>query len=244
MMNIDGLKLAMLFASKPSELGYCGIPFNLEKIINLMNSKRWEDEDIETVKKWLTSFEAFFSYTVSIAEVTKLDPFDKKIVEAYVIGNELWDKKIEGNVAEKLKERIIKYVVSKNQIDALGKLSNIVKKVHIPLTHNFHVLYFGSITGKLEITVSNQDMCKISLGKVKEVLENSVVVEYNRLINDGEWKTLTAELEVQSPFFSVEKNDYVLIHWKTIFWKPTQRQVKNYRKYFERLLKSLNSLNL
>jgi hypothetical protein len=180
---MKGLKLALMFAFKPNQLGYCGLPYSQRDLIELIKKSSWDYSEKRKIKRWLETFYSFYSYLSSIGEVLKKETFDEKVVKAYVFGDEVWEKNVSKKVANLLVDKLSKFAISK-QRELIKNLRNLPDD--IPLMHNFHVLYFCSLTEKMKITLKNQDMCKVSLAKVENISGNIIEARYNKLTREGD----------------------------------------------------------
>jgi len=89
MENI-GLRKACLYALPPYRLGLCG-PIEKSKTDLISGFANAKEKNIEKVKSVFVKTFPMVKYLKMIAKKHNLDVFDKKVVEAYWIGNHLLD---------------------------------------------------------------------------------------------------------------------------------------------------------
>jgi len=77
---MNGVELAARYAFAPNCHGYCGTP-SFSRVLKSGNTEAMENE--------LKKFRAHYAYLTLIARANALEPFDKKAVEAFWIGNRL-----------------------------------------------------------------------------------------------------------------------------------------------------------
>src|SRR3989344_9054040 len=164
-MDSKGLLLCARYSSAPNYFGYCGPPKNSSLIDHL----REDVGDIE-VKHILSQFDTLYLNLKLIAFENKIkDPFTKKVVEAYWIGNNLLNKvknkdyvsllsekfKLEKKIGNK-KFELLKYKFLSNQ--ALPH-------------HSFHVFNIFKRTGHInsDQTIETMDNCRIGWGVIKKL---------------------------------------------------------------------------
>jgi len=158
---MSGVKLAALYGIWPFQLGLCGPRERKAKtaLLNYLQGKATE----EKAREILTGFEAAFPYYCLIAEANDIkDPFDEKVVKAYWVGNELLEKVKISDLRKMIIENFSKPGLLPREI-ILKKSKEIPEKSKPH--HSFHVLIFGSITGKVPYQAKYLDLCRISWGK-------------------------------------------------------------------------------
>src|SRR3989339_2042019 len=83
--NLENIAYGTRYAFMPNRLHLCG-PENQADVLEFYSEI---DRPKKSIAPLLTKFETMFPYLKMIAAANrKTDPFDKKIVEAYWIGNE------------------------------------------------------------------------------------------------------------------------------------------------------------
>lgn len=238
----EGLKLLIPFAFGPNYLKYCGPIGTYRLLYSCWKSGRYGKK----VKRIFTKFEALYPYLCLIAECNELDPFDYEVIEAYWIGNKL----VENVSVQELKENLYREFSPSLTREIISKKLEKIKG-DIPPTHLFHVLYFTSITGKLKITLSSQEKCKVSLGEVKKMGGEKAKVEFNGLTIKNKkysFKKRRKEIWIEFPvkgekisFISdINRGELIFFHWDLAVLKPDRKQVKNYLKYSKIVLEKVN----
>ncbi len=178
---LSGPKLAALYGLIPNQLGFCGP--RQEKLRNFIAGKITMAQIIPILKQ----FEAAYPYYQLIARANRAKPFDKKVVEAYWLGNEYLDKV---TIAD-LRQLII------DKFSAPGLLPKevaIKKAAVIPPNskphHSFHVMVLGSVTGRVNFAGDTklQDICRVSWGKVEKI--NAPLPPLNLRGGEGELSPL------------------------------------------------------
>lgn len=236
---MENYKLAAKYSFMPNRLKYCG-PEDSDQILHDFVA---EGSNFEAVKDILEQFYALRLYLGLIAKNNRCSPFDKKVIEAYWIGNEL----VENVKKEEIKNLILRDFTKKGlPKSSAEQLAETVPANALP-HHSFHVFHIHSISGKILPTVGNLDKCRISTGKVKEIKDGKLVVEYKPVIledNKLNYGKIT-EKEVQfNKKFSpgLKKGDFVSLHWDFAVEKLTKEQVANLEKYTKRNMDAMNSL--
>jgi hypothetical protein len=171
-----------------------------------------------------------------------LQPFDKEVIEAYWIGNELLED-IEG---EQFKEFVNKTLVEKGLLPervARKKTENLPEKIYPH--HSFHVLYMNFFTKKVESIPENLDKCIVKWGKVIDVNGHEAVVRSFNVAFDGKFFTHRTELNTENTLFpELKRNDNVAVHWNFISKKLGDEEVANLKRYtFENIELANSALN-
>ena len=115
--------------------------------------------------------------------------------------------------------------------------------------HMHHVLKFGSFSGRVNKTVKEKDMCRISWGKVIRVDGRKVRVKTQRLERIGGSyrlagpveKTWVAEhggLRIVGP---LKNGDWVSSHWGFVVKKLAANEKKNLEKYSKMTMEAVNA---
>jgi len=233
----SGPKIAALYGLIPNKLGLCGPQQELLK--RFIIGKLSIPEIVPTLEK----FEAAYAYYKLIAHKNKIaSPFNKKVVEAYWLGNELLDK----FTAEDLRELIIKRfcrpgLLSKKEAAARAKLIPEGSKPH----HSFHVLVLGSVTGSVSFSGKTglKDICRVGWGQVVQLKKNKIVVSYAPLVgkkNIGFGKLIKKTINWDKEILpNVKNGDRISFHWKYAMQVLNEENVINLYKYTQNTLDSL-----
>ncbi|MBU2595912.1 hypothetical protein KJ713_03725 [Patescibacteria group bacterium] len=214
--NLAGLTLCARYAFMPNKLKYCG-PSNERTLFDYAASGLVDEGLVEMLEK----FETMYPYLKLIAKANKIkDPFDKRVVEAYWLGNSLLNK-VEMNslylsllddhhLKKRLNTKIFNELIFKIPIGA---------KPH----HAFHVLNIFIRTGKDKIkhTLSTMQSCIITVGRVKGVSNtDELTVEADSLdFQEGKIIVTYRERKVRYNFFNqkliddIQIGDFVSLHW-------------------------------
>ena len=160
-MDHQGLLLCARYAFAPNSLHYCGP----DKIINLFayTQEQMADRGLQEI---LTEFETLYPYLTFIAYENNIrDPFDRRVVEAYWLGNTLLHTISMNGFFRHFSDALhLKKKITKKDFELLvGKLP----AGAIP-HHTFHVLNIFTRTGHHAIkhTLETMDNCRIGWGKV------------------------------------------------------------------------------
>lgn len=231
---MSGLKLAALYSFPPGRFGLCGMGEEApHEIFHFLMGKK-----VPKIKKILESFEGAIVYYKLIAKENKIsDYFNKKVVKAYWIGNDLLDKV----KVSKLKEVVAKKIKK----PSLAKILPDFAKAH----HSFHVLVAGPMKRNLEMTEGMKDLCKISWGKVSKVYTGkwnvtNLEVEYQPLLKEKSW--FLGKPEKRKIFWDkrvlpkVKVGDWVSFHWNLALEKLSEEELKNLKKYTLLSIKTAN----
>ncbi len=253
----SGLKLAALYGLIPNELRFCGPRQRLLR--KFIKGKITATQILPVLKQ----FEAAYSYYQLIAQKNKIKtgPFNKKVVEAYWIGNKLLNK----ITADDLRELIIEKF---SKPGLLSKEAAVAKAKRIPANakphHSFHVLVIGSITGRVnfESDTKLKDVCRVGWGRITKkfkVLPLRVIsqrdksskfkveVKYQPLVGEKKiilGKPIKKEIIWDKNLIpKIETGDWISFHWNHAIQILTTSDVANLQKYTLNTLKTLNEKN-
>jgi hypothetical protein len=190
----------------------------------------------------LERFEALYPYLQLISEATGYGPFDRRVVEAYWIGNELLDRdwqELYRSLLRRLPSRGLPASFAERLLRSLPR---------DPLPHHtFHVLFVGvgAVTGHVPTTLRNMDRCRISWGRVEGVEESGLTVRGPRLDWTGEAFLLKAEdwREVEwdrALVPNVNEGDNVGIHWDTVVEKVHASRLTELKRHTLRSIEATN----
>lgn len=229
-MSLPGLILCTRYSYPPNSLFLCG-PDRQEDLKWYSTHQQGDKGTIEI----LSCFSTLYPYLTLIAHENDIaDPFDKKVVEAYWLGNNLlhqipitrFVRHLSDNLQlrKKVGRKKLEFIFTKIEQEALPH-------------HSFHVLNIYKRTGHLEIPyiLETMDACLIKWGKIKKILTDSIVVETKplRLIHH---KLDFGTPELRTLLFQGKKDilarklllgDWVSSHWGYFCQKLTARQVRN-----------------
>ncbi|MFA5070245.1 MAG: DUF6390 family protein [Patescibacteria group bacterium] len=237
-MTHPGLKLAARYSFRPFSLGFCGPQENqAKKVVThyLLGEKNIEGQ----VRKIFRQFVGAYPYYQLIALKNKIrDPLDKRVVEAYWLGNELLDRVTRKDIGQ----MILRAFVFTGWMD-LARAKRIIENLPAGVSphHSFHVLFLGSVTDTVAIKGKTIDLCRIACGQVKKASDNRMTVEYKPLAKEPKTR-LAGKIKKEiyyEPNFGIKAKigDWVSFHWNFVCDKLNPKQVKNLEKYTLRNLK-------
>ena len=229
---MSGLKLASIYGFPPSRLGYCGL--GTKKNLKVINDFLHGDNSLSSdVREILCTFEAAYSYYQLIAKANKMsDPFDRKVVEAYWLGNKFLENVKLNDIKKMIRSDFVRpNLLTKKQAEEKIKR---LKEGVLP-NHLFHVLFIGSITSRIKLVGKLIDVCRIGWGKVKKIKDKKIIVSYQPLAINGKYKfgknenkTLVWDRDILS---KLKVSDFVTFHWGRACQVLSKEQLKNINKY-------------
>ena len=216
----DGALLFGRYAFPPNRLGYCG-PDDAQALFEYVSSARADRGLVELERR----FEGAYPYLCLIARANGIaDPLDRRVVEAYWIGNEYLQRVDAASFHQSLDERFRPRIPRRDFEWLTSKLA-IGAKPH----HNFHVFEVYRRAGLMHdaraaIAVETMDACRISWGRIVAVDGPQLLVARRplRLIAG---KLALAEDEIVHAIRQIEgrgfadqacPGDYVSIHWNWV----------------------------
>lgn len=240
---MSGPKLAALYGLIPNRLGFCGPKQELLKkfIIGQLSIP----EIIPTLEK----FEAAYAYYQLIAAKNRIaSPFNKKVVEAYWLGNELLEKIATDDLRDFVIEKFSKPgLLSRKEAAARAKAIPEGAKPH----HSFHVLVLGAVTGSIDFTGKTKlkDVCRIGWGRVVKKPSakgqgSKLIVSYNPLVGKKQLnlgQPIKKELIWDKDILpTVELGDWISFHWNFAIQILNEANIVNLYKYTQNTLNALN----
>jgi hydrogenase maturation factor len=205
--------------------------------------------------EYLSKFETLYPYLRAIAAANGIsDPLDKRVVEAYWVGNGLLEKVSERDVFKALTEfqHLPKRLPKKEMGWLLPKIDRRAR-----LHHSFHVFNVFARTGHHTVkqTVETMDECRVSWGKVTNSnFKFSISNQFSNLkltiksqkigYEKGKMEMRPAVREVMvldEPLAKrLKPGDWVSVHWGFVCDKLTAPQVRQLEKYTLHHLKLAN----
>jgi hypothetical protein len=237
----DGALLFGRYAFPPNRLGYCG-PDSAQELFEYVSSERADRGLVELERR----FEGAYPYLCLIARANGIaDPFDRRVVEAYWIGNEYLQRVDAASFHASLDERFRPRVQRRDFAWLTSKLT-LGAKPH----HNFHVFEVYLRTGLMNdphatIMVESMDSCRISWGRVVSVDGAELVVARRplRLIDgklalaEEEIVRVTRQIEGRGFADHASPGAYVSLHWtwvcETLGLASLQRLASETRRYLQ-----------
>ncbi|HLC50224.1 MAG TPA: DUF6390 family protein [Candidatus Nanoarchaeia archaeon] len=236
---MDGIELAARFSYITNSLRYCGPEEASKQFLDYIG----KNASAESVRESIKKFEGLYPYLSMIAQKAKMDFLDYDVVEAYWLGNSLLEKFEDDDMKE-----IVEKLMSRGLPKSIG--TELIKNMphgFVP-HHNFNVFYVGvgRTTGAVETNLQNMDNCRVSWGKVVDILGNNLIIQSrplkkeNGILTVGDEETKTA-VYIKDMLPSLKKNDYVALHWGFACLVLDDKQLENLIKYTGKILKVVNS---
>lgn len=214
---IAGLLLFARYAYAPNRLGYCGSDDH-QALFGYLTEGKTDGGLAQLAQR----FEGAYPYLRLIARVNRLDdPFDRRVVEAYWIGNAMLDRVGAAPFFEALKARFQPRMKAR---DFSWMTSNLPTgaKPH----HNFHVFDVYRRAGLLRderatVALERMDQCRISWGRVLFAEGAEVAVERSPLVlRDGKLALgmpvvvrVLRQVDGRGYLDDFQHGDTVSIHW-------------------------------
>jgi hypothetical protein len=254
-MDVHGISECLRYAFPPNSLHYCGP----EKQADIKGYLKTHTQD-KGLHGILSRFETLYPYLQLIAGANHIqDPFDRRVVESYWIGNRLLanipKRDFHTHLTESLK------IHKKFPKQGSGVMDGIMS-FGLP-HHTFHVLTIYVRTGHVAIahTLHTMDSCRIGWGTVisGDAKKGTYVVSMPHLAFDDpaspsrfaeSRRTGRQQLTMNNPtptlVHSVDgvyvPGDLVSVHWGYICGKLTLRQKRNLEHFTAQAVVSANSL--
>jgi hypothetical protein len=227
---MDGVALCSRYAFGPNRLHMCGPDMNREVLAYLTAGAT--DQGLADI---LRNFKTLYPYLREIASANQIsDPFDRRVVEAYWIGNELLEHISPKNFYHHLVESFqAKKRFSPKVFERLQNKLAEGAKMH----HTFHVFNIWQTGGQNDL--ASFDQCRVSWGEVVKVDGPAIAVLRRPLILLGGKFTLGSAMSVDvarqlegSPIMDeVKIGDVISIHWGVPCEILIPQQAANLEKY-------------
>ena len=236
-----GLKTAVAYSLPSYKLGFCG-PQEAKSEKILLDFVAGKKEEEGQVKDVFSRFEAPYPYFQLIAKSNGIvDPFDKRVVKAMWVGNELLD-----NVKTEDLRNLIKTDFVKPGLLTPEEADKRAKKVPDDAVphHSFHVLILGPVAGRVDLEGPLLDLCRIGWGRVRKVISNKLKVTSKPLIL-GKRMRLGEEIEREISWdkkivSKVKIGDWVSFHWGQACEILTPQEVRNLEYYTQKTIDLVN----
>lgn len=232
------------YAFPPNELGYCG-PSDSGQLLGY-GTGRVADPALGALAR---QFSGAWPYLELIAGAVGIpDPLDRRVVEAYWVGNPLLDRIGVTALGNSMEERFRKLTGRQ-----FGLLVEDAVAGGVP-HHSFHVFGVYPWVGLLgdgrlaDKALEVLDRCRIRWGRVESVAADRVVVRSRPLTWDGTVLGLgepvaeTARVAIDGSRFvdEIAPGDWVSLHWDWICDRLSAEQLANLRRYSLRQLEITN----
>lgn len=229
------------YAFPPNRLGYCG-PDDHRALFEYVTSGT-TDAGLTALER---RFDGAFPYLRLIAQANGIaDPFDRRVVEAYWIGNEYLERvgamPFYASLGERFRTRM-----DGRTFDWLASKLEQSARPH----HNFHVFEVYLRAGLMRdaravIGLERMDSCRISWGRVTAVAEGGaeLMVERPALIlregklalSEPRLTRVTRQIDGRGFADDARPGDMVSIHWswvcEVLSERSLRRLIANTRRY-------------
>ncbi len=197
-----------------------------------------EDVVDEGLIEILHRFETLYPYLVLIAASNGMnDPFDRKVVEAYWLGNKLLGQVKGSSFANHLTDALkLKMKIPMSKLTPM--MNHVIDGVP---QHNFHVMNIFIRTGHETVThtLSTMDECRISWGRLVGEFNNTkmtkrqYIVRTQPLVYEREKLTLGVPVNkiVTDIAMSPKIGQWVSLHWGYICDVLTMQQLQLLKKH-------------
>jgi hypothetical protein len=242
--DTGGPLMFVRYAYPPNALGYCGpadfAAFREYAVAGVVD---------RGLVQLAQAFAGAWPYLELIAAGCGIsDPLDRRVVEAYWVGNDLLNQVPVTEIGDSMRDRFRPRTGRNFPFLAEG-----VQASGVP-HHSFAVFCVYPWTGLLgdnriaERALMVLDRCRIRWGKVTAVQGDQATVEYRPLCWDGRLLTLgepaseTARLALDGSAMAggIGPGDWVSLHWDWICDRLTQRQLRALRDFTMRHLDLVN----
>jgi hypothetical protein len=240
-MDAYGVSRCLQFAFPPNSLHYCGP----EKQADIRGYLETHTND-KGLHSLLTRFETLYPYLQLIAGANHInDPFDRRVVEAYWLGNRLLEKIPKHDFHTHLTDTLkIKKRLPKNGSTVMDGILSF----GLP-HHTFHVLTIYVRTGNDVIahTLHTMDSCRIGWGRVisADAIKGSYMISMPHIVfRDNKLELdIPMPTTVQSVNDIYRKGDTVSVHWGYICGTLMERQVRNLEHFTDKAIIAANALH-
>ena len=208
----SGLLAFIRYAFMPNHLGYCGGDDN-DVLFEHAVAGRAE----RGLAPLLAKFTGAVPYLRTIAAANGIaDPFDRRVVDAYWLGNDLLNGVEASALSRSLEERFGRQLTGRLREEVLRKPPEGARPHHL-----FHVLDVYRRLEAKEIGMAAMESCRVSWGRVSAVEPAALEVERQPLVErEGKLALgpVTTErvlrtLSGQGFTDDVAVGDWVSIHW-------------------------------
>lgn len=237
--TLPGALLFGRYAFPPNRLGYCG-PDDHSALFDYVARGVTDQGLIELERR----FDGAFPYLRLIARANDIaDPFDRRVVEAYWIGNELLERVGASLFYESMRERFLPRTDARSFSWLTSKLEHGARP-----HHNFHVFEVYLRAGAVRdahaaIGLRQMDSCRISWGRVAEVDGAELVVRRPALelregklaLTDPIPMRVARQIDGRGFADDAQPGDYVSIHWNWVCEvlepRALRRLIANTKRY-------------
>ncbi len=225
-----GMLLFIQYAFMPNHLEYCGAE-NHGALYDY-----WQARETDAgLRQILRTFTGALPYLKLIAHANGIaDPFDRRVVEAYWVGNSLLDRVDLRQFYESLSARFGKQLQGRAREDLLNKIP-LGARPH----HGFHVFDVHSRVGQLEHSLEVLENCRVSWGRVVSVEPMHLDVEAQPLVLEAGklalgpavQRRVLRQIDGKGFTQSAQPGVWVSIHWNWACDILAPEQVRRLERY-------------
>jgi len=245
---VSGPVLFARYAFPPNSHGFCGPTDHGSFFEHAVTGA--DDRGLRDLSR---QFAGAWPYLELIAASLGLDdPLDRRVVDAYWVGNSRLNQVTPSAVGKSMEERFRPMTGS-----AFSTLAESVNAGGVP-HHSFAVFCIYPWTGllsdgrKADHALTVLDQCRIRWGKVQAILGDQVVVESIPLAWDGhtlgfgepQTESVVRSVDGTSMMDDLMVGDWVSMHWEWVCDVLSERQVRYLRDFTVRHLRIVNEGNL
>ena len=238
-----GPTLFARYAYPPNERGSCGPPQS--QTLFEYGAAAVVDPGLELLAR---QFAGAWPYLEFIAGVSGIkDPLDRRVVEAYWLGNDLLERIDMKTFGTALMDRF--------RMQAGRSWSHLEEAIPAGVVphHSFHVFHVYPWVGLLGHgrgePLEVLDRCRIRWGEVVSVEQDTVIVRSRPLQYDGgrlflgdpDLETATCALNGVGLTAALQPGEWVGLHWGWVCDRLDRRQLDNLRRFTLRHLQIVNS---
>ncbi len=240
----SGAILFVRYAFPPNHHGYCG-PADSQGFFEY-GANEVSDGGLRALAQ---QFAGAWPYLELISRATGVpDPLDRRVVEAYWVGNSLLDRvgtpALGGSMEERFRHKTGLQFPSLAESVIAGGVPH----------HSYHVFCIYPWVGLLAQDCRGQhalnvlDRCRIRWGHVRQILGDHVVVESQPLTWDGRrlrlgeatLETAVRSLDGAGLVRDLAVGDWVSLHWEWVCDRLDARQLDALKRYTRRHLTIVN----
>jgi Family of unknown function (DUF6390) len=231
------------YAYPPNERGSCGPPQS--QTLFEYGAAAVVDPGLELLAR---QFAGAWPYLEFIAGVSGIkDPLDRRVVEAYWLGNDLLERIDMRTFGTALMDRFRRQAGR-----SWSHLEEAIPAGVVP-HHSFHVFHVYPWVGLLGHgrgePLEVLDRCRIRWGEVVSVEQDTVIVRSRPLLYDGgrlflgdpDLETASCALNGVGLTAALQPGEWVGLHWGWVCDRLDRRQLDNLRRFTLRHLQIVNS---
>lgn len=225
-----GMLLFIQYGFMPNRLEYCGAEDNAALY------DYWEARYTDPgLTQLLETFTGALPYLKLIAHSNGIaDVFDRRVVEAYWVGNALLDGVDMHRFFDSLIERFGKQLQGQAR-DYLTQKIPLGAQPH----HSFHVFDVHSQVGQLSNSLEVMENCRVSWGKITAVEPAHFVIDAQPLVlQDGKLalgpatsRRVLRQVDDKGFTEDAQVGDWISVHWKWACDVLTPEQVRRLAQY-------------